>query len=161
MLISAELVNIFAILLSPVIAVLITLWYQRRKEKRDTKIKLFTTLMTYRKALPRNPELVNALNLIDVVFSDHPKVLKSWHNYYDLLNIQGANPEQWNYKLIDLMTEMAKVLGYNNLPQIQIDKYYEPISKMNQLQFEEAFRNELLRVLTNTASFVVKKKTSK
>jgi len=41
-----------AIVLGPVIAVLITLWYQRYKEKRDLKQRVFFELMANRKAFP-------------------------------------------------------------------------------------------------------------
>ena len=47
-----EIINIAAIILGPIAAVGITLWWQQRKEKRDAKIRLFTTLMAFRKSYP-------------------------------------------------------------------------------------------------------------
>lgn len=41
-------INICAILLSPVIAVCITLWYQNRAERMKTKKDIFFTLMKNR-----------------------------------------------------------------------------------------------------------------
>ena len=84
-------INILAIVLSPVIAVIITLWHQGRKERRDRKERLFTQLMAHRKAFPPSSEFVNALNLIDIIFADTSSVIKLWHEYYAMLG--SANTE--------------------------------------------------------------------
>jgi hypothetical protein len=69
-------VNMIAIVLGPLLAVGITLWWQGRKEKRDAKERLFLTLMAQRRAFPPAIEWVNALNVIDVVFADHSQVVQ-------------------------------------------------------------------------------------
>jgi hypothetical protein len=81
-----DIINIIAIITGPLFAVLITLWWQERKEKRDKKINLFTMLLAYRKTYPVSPEWARGLNLIDVVFQNHPRVLELWHQYYDMLS---------------------------------------------------------------------------
>jgi len=43
-----------------------------------------------------------------------------------------------------------KVLGFRNLPQVQMDKYYYPESYGAQAKEMADIRTNLLRVLTNT-----------
>src|SRR5712664_1308158 len=120
-----DIISIIAILVGPVTAVSITLWWQRRKEKRDRKLALFTTLMAHRRASPPTYEWVNALNLIDVVFADNPKVLTLWHELY--LMLQNPNPTQaQGHKYLELLSVMAASLGFRHLQQTDIDKYYSP-----------------------------------
>jgi hypothetical protein len=47
-----EAVNILAVIIGPIAAVIITLWYQSRKEKKDAKHNAFLRLMAYRTARP-------------------------------------------------------------------------------------------------------------
>jgi hypothetical protein len=150
--------NIIAVVLGPIIAVVITLWYQNRKEKRDAKLRLFLTLMAHRKSNPPNYDLVNGLNLIDVVFASHPTVLQLWHQYYDLLGTKPPNYEAWEHKYTDMLSEIAQVLGYKKLKQTDIEKFYTPVAHGNQLELQTKTQQELLRVLENTAAFVVTKR---
>jgi len=150
--------NIIAVVLGPIVAVVITLWYQTHKEKRDAKIRLFLNLMAHRKSNPPTFERVNSLNLIDVVFADHPKVLQLWHEYYDLLHTQPPNFELWEHKHIDMLSEMGQALGYKKLKQTEIEKFYTPVAHGTQAELNEKTQREFLRVLENTASFVVTKK---
>jgi hypothetical protein len=150
--------NIVAILMSPVIAVVVTLWYQARKERRDAKRSLFFTLMAHRKSIPPNYDLVNGLNLIDIVFGDQPRVLQLWHEYFALLHTQPPNTQLWELKLVDMLSEMASVLGYRRLKQTDIEKFYTPLAHGNQALLNEELQQEFLRVLKQTDSLVVKKK---
>jgi ABC-type amino acid transport system permease subunit len=63
---------IIAIILGPLFAVLVTLWHQSRKEKRQNKFFLFRTLMTHRFGMPVAESWVEGLNSVDVVFHDKP-----------------------------------------------------------------------------------------
>lgn len=144
--------EIIAILLSPVIAVAITLWHQSRKERRDRKDRLFQTLMIYRKSVPPSHEWVNALNLIDVVFADNEKIVRIWKEYYQMLGSAKSDHEyrDRDHKYIELLSVMAKDLGYINLQQTDIDKFYSPQAHQDQLVAQREVQSELLRVLKNT-----------
>lgn len=150
--------NIVAVIIGPIVAVLITLWYQSRKEKRDAKIRLFLNLMAHRKSNPPTFERVNSLNLIDVVFAGHPTVLQLWHEYYDLLHTQPSNFEQWEHKHIDMLSEMGRVLGYKKLKQTEIEKFYTPVAHGTMAELNEKTQREFLRVLENSVSFGETKK---
>jgi hypothetical protein len=56
-----DIINIIAVIIGPIVAVAITLWYQGRKEKRDAQHRLFTVLMAHRKSNPPTFDLVNGL----------------------------------------------------------------------------------------------------
>jgi hypothetical protein len=146
--------EILAILISPAIAVAITLWYQTRKEKRERKDRLFQTLMVHRKAFPPTHDWVNGLNLIDVVFSDTPKVAALWHQYYSMLGSAKTDNEyrDRDHKYIELLSAMAQDLGYKNLQQTDIDKFYSPQAHQSQIAASNEIQTEFLRVLKNTQS---------
>ncbi len=153
--------SIVAMFVGPIVAVLITLWYQKRNDQLHIKYRLFITLMAKRKTNPPSQDWVDSLNTIDVVFADDPKVLMLWHEFYSLLNTPPPNPIAWEHKSIELLSAMALSLGYKGLQQVDIDKFYSPIAHGNQLEMSQNISAELLRVLQNTSHFIVKEKTGK
>jgi hypothetical protein len=149
-----DIVMILAVIFGPVFAVLVTLWCQQRKENRDSKIRLFLTLMAFQKSYPINHESANQLNLIDLVFSDNTKVLGFWHEYYSLLNRQNPSAlqlEEQNHKFLELLSSMAADTGFHRLQQTDIDKFYIPSAHVSQANLNWGCQNEFLRVLKNTA----------
>jgi len=72
-----EILTIIAILVSPAIAVLVSMWIQNRKEKRQHKRYIFASLMSTRHQVISD-EIVRALNMIDVVFHDKKKARRLW-----------------------------------------------------------------------------------
>lgn len=139
-----------AIFLGPLAGVIYTLWFQSRKDKKDAKNRLFLTLMAHRKSNPPTFDLVNGLNLIDAVFSKNPSVVELWHQYYDLLCYTTPNGHLVEAKYLDLLSEMAKVLGYSELSQTAIARFYSPNAHVNQNQMNYEIQNELLRVLKSS-----------
>lgn len=152
---------ILAVIVGPISAVIITLWYQSRKQKLETKERIFLTLMAHRKAFPPPQELVNALNLIRVVFANCPKVVSLWHEYYDLLH-QIHNWEETQkpreHKYLELLSEMSRCLRYPAIQQTDIDKFYTPRFHGEQYDINLEIQKEWLRVLKNSARFVVYKR---
>jgi hypothetical protein len=148
---------VLATVTAPVTSVVITLWWQTRKEKRDAKERLFLTLMAHRKTFPPAIEWVNALNVIDVVFADQPQVVELWHRYYDGLAIPPSNQnyQQRDHTYLLMLSAMARSLGYRRLEQTDIDKFYSPQVHGDQMQMNYQCQAEWLRVLQNTARFEV------
>jgi hypothetical protein len=140
-------INIVAILISPMFAVCITLWYQNRAEKIKTKKRVFFVLMKHRNSIHIPPEYVEALNSIDVVFHNQQEIINLWVRYYDSLSNPNPNVQQRGHLHIDLLSAIAKHLGYENLKQTQIDRYYEPQLYQNQLARQQEISDELLRTL--------------
>jgi hypothetical protein len=146
-------INIVAVALSPVIAVIVTLLYQQRKEKRQVKFDLFLTLMANRKKYPPSQQWVDSLNKIDVVFQNNKKVRGCWRAYYDSLHPKSQHSDMANSFLLDLLSEIALDLGYKNLKQTEIDKFYSPQFFGNQVANQEIVFQEFLRVLLRSKSF--------
>ena len=146
--------TLFAILLSPLIAVLITVWLQNRKENRATKLWVFNTLIATRHT-PVIDENVRALNMVDVIFHDCAGVRKLWHEYFDMLNNEGLNNQNgWQTrqkKNLEMITEMAKVLGYGQaITYLDVDRVYYPFGLGEQSKRAQEISDELLRVLKGT-----------
>ena len=149
-----DIISIMAILLGPVTAVSVTLWWQQRKEKRERKLNLFTVLMAHRRSLVPTNEWVSALNLIDVVFADHPKVVALWHDLYVLLYTYPQQEQAKAHKYLELLSAMATALGFPNLQQTDIDKFYIPQVHLDSVAAQAELQGELLRVLKNTGVFL-------
>ena len=115
-----DILTIIAIFTSPAIAVGVTLWWQRRKEKRDRKLSAFTTLMAHRRTNPLPADVVNSLNLIDIVFDDNKLVLDSWHFYYAKLGEETTQNViiERKHLFLDLLSAMATDLGLKALKQL-------------------------------------------
>lgn len=145
--------RIAPIVLGPVAAVIITLWYQARKEKRDAKRKLFVTLMASRKQIAFGIDAVNALNLIDVVFADNRQVVNLWHEYYALMCVKPEiDWERAGHTYLQMLSAMSHDLGYKHLQQVDIDKFYWPTGLAFKFEQNSRLQEEMLRVFSNTAS---------
>jgi hypothetical protein len=114
--------TVLATVVSPLIAVQVSIALGRRKEQRDRQLQLFRTLMLTRDAL-LSPEHVRALNTIEIDFHGDKRaksVLDAWHAYYQHLNLPLLETDEervaWAKKRIDLLTTlleaMGKFLGY-------------------------------------------------
>ncbi len=79
--ITLTIINIIAVILSPIVALLISNKIQTDKAKRQEKLQILKVLMTQRFSV-KNIEHVNALNLIDVVFIDCRDVRAAYKNLY-------------------------------------------------------------------------------
>ena len=113
--------------------------------------QVFYTLMAYRKSTPIAQDWVNALNLIDVAFHDHPQVVCLWHEYFAmLLNWNNTSDQDRVHKYLNLLEAMAKELGYKNIRQTSIDKFYSPQAFGDRVGTDARLRSELLMVLDNT-----------
>lgn len=83
-----DILNLIAIIVIPIIAVIIGQYLQNKTEKRKDKMQIFKTLMTSR-IYGWTPESVHCLNIIDIVFSDDEKVRNAWKDLYDKYCIQN------------------------------------------------------------------------
>jgi hypothetical protein len=151
-----------AVLLSPLIAVRVSMWLQDRKERRQRQLTLLASLIATRHE-PVSPEAVRSLNMIELVFHDKPTVRQRWREYFDMLSNPGLNNPmgygQRNKKNIELITEMAKVLGYGKaITHLDVDRVYSPVGIWTQAARLNELQEELLRVLKATARVEVESK---
>jgi hypothetical protein len=145
--------TIIALLLGPVISVAVTLWYQKRSERRAEKRKLFITLMANRKANPPSADWAGALNLIDVVFTNSPKIVSHGHTLYQVMQTKPWNYINYNHAYLDLLSAIANDLGYHKLTQTDIDKFYSPEAHGQLQARQDELQQEFLRVLRASQNF--------
>jgi len=138
-------------------AVLMTLYWEKRREKRAEKLRLFLTLMMHRKARPPNQDWVNALNVIHVVFYDAPKVLKAWRDLYPILQADKPYSEEGVHAYINMLSEMARAVNYPNLQQIDIDKFYSPAVYAQQAEMNAQMQGAMMGFLRGAASIIPEK----
>jgi hypothetical protein len=153
-----DIVMILAVLVGPIIAVLITIWAQKRNDKRSAKLQLFIVLMGERKSITISSARANALNSIDVIFSDNENVTSLWHQYYQLL-ARPESIEERGHTWLQLLSSMADDLGMSKLTTIELDKFYTPQGHVDNYEFQQKIGQEWLRVLENTEHFLVKQRS--
>ena len=126
-------------LISGLLATIVTIWWQRRSEIRNKKMKVFETLMTYRYMIS-SQESVNALNSIDVVFYKDKNVRKA---FSDFLNETDKKPE-FNPNIPDkhlkLLEEMSKSLGLKDIHWDDIKQSYYPSGLSEKIMEESLLR---------------------
>ncbi|MHB8474257.1 MAG: DUF6680 family protein [Gammaproteobacteria bacterium] len=142
-----------AIFLGPLGGVLFTFWFQERREKKRAKQQLFVTIMGDRKGLKISPVMASALNTIDVIYSDSPRVRELWHKYYLLLSQPPG--EERVHTWLELLTAMAEELHYPELKQTDLDKFYVPQGHVDEMEFQRRGAEHWVRVLENTERFLV------
>jgi uncharacterized protein DUF6680 len=73
---------------------LLTLYWQDRKEKRDAKLRVFSSLMAVRGNITNfqaAQEWVRSLQMIDIAFASSPLVLARWRELYQMLQTRKCN----------------------------------------------------------------------
>lgn len=148
---TAEISIVIALVLNPVVAIIISLWYQRRKEKRQQKFNSFFALVSHRDTTFLSPTFVSQLNTIDIVFHDCPKILAAWKKYYERLNSLNHPQDvtSLHHLKLDLLHDIATHLGYKEWRQTDIDKYYLPNAIADQQNLNMEVQKELLSYLKN------------
>jgi len=138
-----DVINVIAIVIIPIVAVLIGQWLQNRSEKRKDKMQIFKVLMTSR-IYGWTPESVHALNIIDIVFADDKGVRNAWKDLNG--KYQVSNPDQQHLKKIEnaqykLLEEIANALGYKDkITWETIQNPYMPIGMANQIEAQKAMQ---------------------
>ena len=111
---------VISTLLSPLIAVQVTEYLNRRRQNQDEQLRTFRTLMATR-ASNLDVAHVQALNSIDVIFNGksvkQEAVRRNWKQYLDHLNDKGYSREHWETRrkdlLVDLLDTMGQHLGFD------------------------------------------------
>ena len=154
-----DILNLIAIIVSPIVAVLIGQHLQNRAEIRKDKMHIFKVLMTSR-IYGWTQESVHCLNIIDIVFSDDKKVRNAWKDLYDKYCVQ--NPEETQLKKIQnaqykLLDTMASSLGYKDIVTWEtIQTPYIPEGMRRQQQEQAASQQAYNNILLNMQHMIPK-----
>ncbi len=148
--------TIVAIIVGPILALRIQRQLDNEREKRNRKLWIFRTLMSFR-ATGLAPLFVQALNLIDVDFDANNEKEKAVRNAWKVLldhfgdigrdGVQANTTETTTRLKTELLMSMAKSLGYD-FDEVQIKKgSYYPTGLGSVEEEQHALRRELLEVL--------------
>ncbi len=144
-------INIIGMILIPMAIIYITKRVQAKEQNHNDKMNLFKVLMTYRN-LSWSVEMVHALNMIDIVFSDDPNVRAAWKTYYEALCIQNPTEEEQNQisnAQYDLLNEMATALGYKeDILWDAVQKPYLPNGMLNAMSRQEQYQTDITQALS-------------
>lgn len=137
-----EIINILAVIISPIVAVLISFWVSHHSSLRNDKMNILKILLIHQNA-PINQQRIEALNLVNVVFHRNKNIVAQMRKYKRLhddltasMNIQGPPPfiqkaVNLNDAYIKLVELIAANLGYgdamdwDNLKNAIIPKCYK------------------------------------
>ncbi len=116
---AADWLMFIAIVLAPLIAVQVSQWLDRARDKRNRQVEVFRTLMTTRRSRMA-PDHIKALNMLDVEFSGNDRkereVVDAWKAYLDHLNDSSMSAEVWGTRgddlFVDLIYAVANAVGY-------------------------------------------------
>lgn len=154
--------NITAIVLIPIVAVIIGQKLQEKSEKRRDKLTVFKILMANR--FGWSADSVYAMNIIDIVFADDEAVRKYWKDYYEKLCIQNPDDMQIKQRITaqeKLLESMAVSLGYKDkitwesiqnpyIPKGMLDAaQQQQVIQKGQEQLAGAMGNILSRIQNN------------
>lgn len=122
-----NILTVLAIIIGPIVAVLISNSQQKKIRQYEIKLNSFLTLMAYRRD-PLNPKRIETLNTIEVIWGRHPNIVHLWREYYEVLHSPPELAfERWSHSHLRLLHQMAKILGYRHIDQVDIDKCYVPV----------------------------------
>lgn len=147
-----DVLNLLAIIVIPIVAVLIGQWLQNRSEKRKDKMYIFKTLMTSR-IYGWTADSVHCQNIIDIVFADDKNVRNAWKDLHDKYCVQ--NPDETQLKKIEnakyiLLEAMAISLGYKDKITWQtIQNPYIPDGIIQQIKSQNQIQQAWSEILMN------------
>jgi len=154
-------ITIIAIIAAPIIALKVQRKADEARDAKGRRLNIFTTLMSNR-ATRLNPNFVQALNMIDIVFTDRSEadVRDAWKELQDHYSDWGKKtPQQRKLEdkrdietsedlLAQLLVTMGKSLGFDfNKVYVKKGCYY-PEGLGNIEQEQHALRGALLNLLS-------------
>ena len=154
-----DILNLIAIIVIPVVAVLIGQMLQDRAEKRKDKMQIFKTLMTAR-IYGWTVDSVHALNIIDIVFADDKKVREAWKDLNDKYHV--TNPDASHLKKIEqaqfrLLEAISNALGYKDkITWETIQNPYIPDGLRAQMEVQKQSQQAYLDVLSGVSQMIPK-----
>jgi len=122
--------TIGALILGPIFAVCITLYIEQRRERQRARRWALLALVSNRHSVFAD-ERLKALNSIDLLFQDAPEVRSKWKAYLGQLSNEEAlktdlGAREAQRLNLELISAMARSLGYKSLSQTDIDRGYFP-----------------------------------
>lgn len=151
-----EWINLVAIIVIPILAVIIGRYLQDRSEKRKDKMRVFTHLMSYRSFGYIDQYSVNIFNSVPIIFYDDKEVIEKYNSYLKSLNIKPDDAQIKQKEIEDNKTKMleamAKALKYKNINWELIQNPYLPKGLLDQIDAENTYKRgqvEIAKIFTD------------
>lgn len=151
-----EWINLVAIIVIPILAVIIGQYLQDRSEKRKDKMRVFTHLMSYRSFGYIDQYSVNIFNSVPIIFYDDKEVIEKYNSYLKSLNIKPDDVQIKQKEIEDNKTKMleamAKALKYKNINWELIQNPYIPKGLLDQIDAENTYKRgqvEIAKIFTD------------
>ncbi|RWM05921.1 DUF6680 family protein [Mesorhizobium sp.] len=156
--------EIAAIIIGPIVAVAITLWYQNRDRRYQNRFDVFRSLALSRRH-GLSTEFVNALNLIPVHFNRDVEVMKRRRGLMDLFNdpqwtaddiaTRARMLDRRETMVAELIREVGRAVNVS-IDDIEILKgAYAPQSWADQEEVTQRARRAALEILEGRRSVPV------
>jgi hypothetical protein len=149
---------VFATFAGPVFAVLVTRRIDDSRRVRDRRLDVFRSLMATRRAYLA-ADKVRALNLVEIEFYGVSAVEDAHREVMKHINTPQPLPEGWSDRqrklLTKLLSEMAKVLGYEIQQLDVLDGGYYPQGFADIELEQQALRRSLIEVLSGNRPLIV------
>lgn len=146
-----EWINLAALVIIPILAVIIAQNLQDRSEKRKDKMRVFSHLMSYRSFGYVDQYSVNVFNSVPIVFYDDKEVIEKYNAYLKSLNIKPEDVQVKQKEIEDNKTKMleamAKALKYKNVNWELIQNPYVPNGLIDQINAENTYKRGQLEVI--------------
>lgn len=151
-----EWINLVAIIVIPILAVIIGQYLQDRSEKRKDKMRVFTHLMSYRSFGYIDQYSVNIFNSVPIIFYEDKEVIEKYNIYLKSLNIKPDDVQIKQKEIEDNKTKMleamAKALKYKNINWELIQNPYIPKGLLDQIDAENTYKRgqvEIAKIFTD------------
>jgi hypothetical protein len=113
-------------LLAAFLGAILAFRYQHKMELRREKRYILQTLMMYRNVGADELDWIKALNAIDLVYMNHPKVIELYHTFIAYTQPEMFATRQYMDVFYNLLYEMGQCSGHKKLTLAYIRDYYAP-----------------------------------
>ncbi|HEV7341586.1 MAG TPA: DUF6680 family protein [Sphingopyxis sp.] len=134
-----EILTLIGIILGPIAAVIITLWAQKRSEKKQRRIEVLRTLWdTHYDA--SQPEYSRVIRMVPIEFNDENAVMTAWRRYMRNVDTRpspegaAAHEKEFADAKNDLIASVAKAVGINVTDRDIRDSVYIATSYTNRIK---------------------------
>jgi hypothetical protein len=153
---------VLATFVGPIVAVIITLWYQERSSRNKSREDLFVAMMRTRRT-PINIEFVGALNLVPVHFWKDRLVMQRYAELmavfsdpsWSVIEARSRLVEQVEVKVAYLLSELSKAVS-RPVEQLEILRgAYAPQGWKDEEQAQADLRSALSQLLSGARALPV------
>jgi len=149
---------VLATLLGPVLAVCVTRMLDEQRRRVARQLEVFRSLMAARR-VPLSPDRVKSLNLVEIDFHGVSSVEYAYRDLMQHINTPPPLPANWHERqrslTTKLLSEMAKILGYD-LQQLDVlEGGYWPQGFQDIEAQQQQVRQSLIEVLTGRRPLLI------